>query len=369
MSDRHILPTVNAAHYAQIEDRFAELLNAPGLLLLQGEAIVPLEAVARSIGRAGARALNIVTGPYGEGFGQWLDQQSTEVVNLTVPFNRAVSTQEVREALDSSEPFDFVCVVHAEAATGVVNDLEAIARLSHDYGALTVVDAVASVGAEHIDFKGWGLDVTVVSAQKALGGPAGVTGLAVSDAAWTTIAENPQAPHDSVLSLFDWRSNWIESGRTVLPTIPNHLETLALETSISQVAAEGLTEVIARHRAARDACRRGARSLGLTPWVESDRQAAAVATTIATPDGVTVDQLVEAARGAVEEELFALLTPAPGPLSKSAIRVGHTGLRATIADVHLAILAIGRGLASLGISCDLETALSHVLSEETRLSD
>ncbi|HEY5010374.1 MAG TPA: hypothetical protein VIH73_04400, partial [Acidimicrobiales bacterium] len=63
---------MSAQRYAAIEDRFARFLQAPGLFLLQGEAMIPLEAVARSIGRPGSRALNIVTGPYGEGFGRWL---------------------------------------------------------------------------------------------------------------------------------------------------------------------------------------------------------------------------------------------------------------------------------------------------------
>ena len=59
-----------------------------------------------------------------------------------------------------------------------------------------------------------------MSAQKALGGPAGVTGVAVSDAAWAAMAENAAAPRDSVLSLLDWRERWLESDRVALPTIP-----------------------------------------------------------------------------------------------------------------------------------------------------
>jgi aspartate aminotransferase-like enzyme len=198
---------VDAQHYAAIEDRFAAFLGAPGLFLLQGEAMIPLEAVARSIGRPGSRALNIVTGPYGEGFGRWLAHQGVIVENLIVPFNRAVTPVEVRVAFSKETGFDIVSVVHAEAATGVVNQLHEIAALAHDAGALTVVDAVASVGAEPLDIQAWGLDVTVVSAQKALGGPAGVTGVAISDSAWAAIGANPSAPHDSVLSLLDWRDD------------------------------------------------------------------------------------------------------------------------------------------------------------------
>ena len=40
--------------------------------------MISLEAVARGVGRPGSRALNIVTGPYGEGFGRWLSEPGVE---------------------------------------------------------------------------------------------------------------------------------------------------------------------------------------------------------------------------------------------------------------------------------------------------
>lgn len=356
MSGTRVSPTIDAEGYSAIEKRFAHLLGAPSLFLLQGEAMIALEAVARSIGRPGSRALNIVTGPYGEGFGKWLEHQGVSVTNLAVAFNRAVSLDEVRDALAENERYDLVCVVHAEAATGVVNQLEDIAALARGAGALSVVDAVASVGAELLDIESWGLDVTVVSAQKALGGPAGVTGLAISDAGWSAMSSNPSAPRDSVLSLLDWRDRWLESDRSVLPTIPNHLETLALDRALSDVMAEGLDQVIARHAAARDACRRGVRALGLEPWVESDGEAAAVATTVAVPEGVSSDELVAAARREVEEGPTPIVNVAPGPLRAQALRFSHTGPRATIADVLVAVSALGLGLRTLGFACDVDAA-------------
>jgi aspartate aminotransferase-like enzyme len=353
---------VDAQRYAAIEDRFALFLQAPGMFLLQGEAMVPLEAVARSIGRPGSRALNIVTGPYGEGFGRWLARQGVLVENLIVPFNRAVTPDEVRATLSKEDRFDIVSVVHAEAATGVVNALQEIATLAHAAGALTVVDAVASVGAEPLDIAAWGLDVTVVSAQKALAGPAGVTGVAISDAAWAAIEANPSAPHESVLSLLDWRDQWLASDRTALPSIPNHLETLALEATMSSLESEGLANVIARHAAVRDACRRGIRALGLIPWVHEDDEAAAVATTVAVTHGVVASELVDAARRASDTGSTLIVGVAPGPLRFEALRISHTGARATTVDVLVAIGALGGGLRSLGIECDVDKATAAVLN-------
>jgi aspartate aminotransferase-like enzyme len=362
MNSKQPLPTIDARRYAAIEEHFAQLLDAPSLFVLQGEAMIPLEAVARGIGRPGSRALNIVTGPYGEGFGQWLTEQGVEVENLRVPFNRAVRIEEVQDAFGEEKHFDVVSVVHSEAATGATNPLAQIAALARSKGAITVVDAVASVGAESLEIEAWALDVTIVSAQKALGGPAGVTGVAISDAGWAAIAANPTAPRNSVLSLLDWREQWLSSDRHALPSIPNHLEMLALGENLDAVDLERLRNVIERHTAARDACRRGIRALGLELWVESDDDAAAVATTVTVPEGVEVSELVAAARASIKDGPVSIVGPAPGSLSKEALRVGHTGLRATLEDVLIAIESLGLGLQSLGIDCDLGEAAKATLA-------
>ncbi len=183
---------VGPAEYAEIEDLCGEVLGtSQTTLVVQGEATVFLEAAARGLGRPGGRALNLVSGPYGAVFGEWLAEAGSEVKDLVVPFDRAVQPEEVEEALATYGPFDVVSLVHAEAANGVVNNLPAIARLARSRGALVVVDAVAAVGAEPLAIENWGLDLVVLSAQKALAGPAGVSMITVSPSAWAALAAHP----------------------------------------------------------------------------------------------------------------------------------------------------------------------------------
>ena len=146
------LGPVEAAEYAAIEDRFASLLGTRhDLIVLQGEAVLPLEATARGLARPGSRAINIVTSAYGANFGEWLRQGGATVVDITVPFDRAVSVEQVARELEGPGGADIVSLVHAEAASGVVNPLREIAALAHSAGALVVVDAVASIGAERLE--------------------------------------------------------------------------------------------------------------------------------------------------------------------------------------------------------------------------
>lgn len=348
---------VGPAEYAEIEDLCGEVLGtSQTTLVVQGEATVFLEAAARGLGRPGGRALNLVSGPYGAVFGEWLAEAGSEVKDLVVPFDRAVQPEEVEEALATYGPFDVVSLVHAEAANGVVNNLPAIARLARSRGALVVVDAVAAVGAEPLAIENWGLDLVVLSAQKALAGPAGVSMITVSPSAWAALAAHPSPRRGSVLSLLDWRDRWSGAGRSVLPVIPAHLETRALGAAMARVQAEGLDRVVARHRAAARATRAALAPLGLEPWARQSGEAASVATVVRAPsEGAAA--LVQAALAAAED-LLAPLSTAPGSLATEALRVNHTGKRATLPSVWSALAALARGLGTLGHDTDLPAALA-----------
>jgi aspartate aminotransferase-like enzyme len=348
---------VTAAEYADIEDRCGQLFGtAQSPLVFQGEAAVALEAVARGLGRPGGRALNLVTGPYGSTFGLWLSEAGTEVENVVTAFDRAVSPDQVEQALDRFGPADLVSVVHAEAATGVVNDLAAIAKVARSRGALVVVDAVASVGADPLAIDDWHLDAVVLSTQKALAGPAGASVVALNARAWAALSENPAPWRTSVLSLLDWKDRWVLAGRSVLPVLPSHLETRALGAAAARALSEGMDAIVARHQAAAAATRAALGPLGLQPWVEHPGEAASVATLVRAP-AVGGGEFVRACMANWHDEA-APITPAPLTLSQQALRVNHSGRRANLATVWSAIGAMGAGLRALGQAPDLGTALT-----------
>lgn len=283
------LPPLTAERFASIEQGVADLLSTrQDVVITQGEALLPLEGCIRSGARPGSAALNIVTGPYGTTFGNWLRDAGARVVDLAVPFDTAVTGAQVAEALTEHPEIDFVSLVHAEAATGNTNPVAEIGEAVRAHGALFMLDAVASVGAEALLPDEWGVDLCVIGAQKAMGGPAGVSAVSVSERAWARFADNPAAPRRSYLSLLDWKERWIDTGRTALPHAPAQLEMLALEACLDRIAAEGLPAVTARHAAAAAATRAGAVTLGVAPYVRRVAEAAPVATTLRVPNASLV---------------------------------------------------------------------------------
>ncbi|MCB5909435.1 pyridoxal-phosphate-dependent aminotransferase family protein [Streptomyces pinistramenti] len=341
------LPPLDAAHFARIEDKVAALMRTRcDVVATQGEALLPLEACIRSAVRPGSTALNIITGPYGETFGGWLRSCGAEVVTLTAPFTGAVAPQQVADALREHPAIDFVSLVHAEAATGNTNPVAEIGRVVREHGALLMLDAVASVGAEPLLTDEWGVDLCVIGGQKALAGPAGVSAVSVSARAWERIAANEQAPRRSYLSLLDWKQRWIDGGRTALPHAPAQLEMLALEQAVDRVEAEGLDAALTRHRAAAAAVRAGTRALGgLTPYVIRDEDAAPVATTLRVPAGQDAGDVVSAAL-AVDGSV-PVLAAAGGP-AQEMIRVNHYGRAADRGVVLDSLAALAEAMRALG---------------------
>ncbi|WP_399088353.1 pyridoxal-phosphate-dependent aminotransferase family protein [Streptomyces sp. BBFR2] len=361
------LPPLDAARFARIEDKVAALMRTRcDVVAMQGEALLPLEACIRSAVRPGSTALNIITGPYGETFGGWLRSCGAEVVTVTAPFTGAVTPGQVAEALREHPEIDFVSLVHAEAATGNTNPVAEIGAVVREHGALLMLDAVASVGAEPLLTDEWGVDLCVIGGQKALAGPAGVSAVSVSARAWERIEANPQAPRRSYLSLLDWKQRWIDGGRTALPHAPAQLEMLALEQAVDRVDAEGLDAAIARHRAASAATRAGVRALGgLTPYVTRDEDAAPVATTLRAPDGLDAGELVASALAA---DSTVPVQAAAGALATEMIRVNHYGRAADLSVVRSSLAALAAGLEARGATVDgaaaaeaAETAWSGVL--------
>ncbi|WP_431042887.1 pyridoxal-phosphate-dependent aminotransferase family protein [Streptomyces sp. P1-3] len=368
MSDAHALlldqPPLTADRFAAIERRVAGVLRTDAdVIVMQGEALLPLEGCIRSAARPGATALNVITGPYGQTFGGWLRDCGATVVDIEVPYDTAVSAERVAAALAEHPGTELVSLVHAEAATGNTNPVAEIAEVVREHGALLMLDAVASVAAEPLETDAWGVDLCVIGAQKAMGGPAGVSAVSVSDRAWDRIRANPRAPRRSYLSLLDWKERWIDTGRAVLPHAPAQLEMLALEASIDRIEATGgLAAAITRHRAAAAATRAGTLALAdggtsdadrLRPYVTEARAAAPVATTLRVPDALDAHDLVASA-----STDFLPLVAGGGALAKEMIRVNHYGPDASLETVVRTLSALAGALRTAGLRGDAGAAVA-----------
>jgi aspartate aminotransferase-like enzyme len=339
---------VTPARLSGIEQELASVLRtSDDVLVFQAEAVALLEAVARSIARPGIPCLNLVSGPYGRGFGIWLEQFGAEVISLEVPYDSAVAANAVEEALTQRTDIEVVALVHAESVTGTSNPVREIGPIAHERGAVVVVDAVASIGGTPLETDEWALDINVGAPHKCLGGSPGVSFASVSERAWELVRGNPAAPRDSFLSLLDWKEHWLDSDRSSVPGTPNVAEMVSLAAALDRIRSEGLDHVIARHELVARALRAGIVGLGLEPWAAEESAAATCVTTLRIPRDVPeVDFRGRAA-------LYGAEVASGHDEMAGSLRIDHMGAGAQPSEVLTQLAALGQALLDHGHTVDV----------------
>ncbi len=294
-------------------------------VVIPGEAILGIEAIAAGVAAPGRRFLNIVTGPYGTLFGEWLERGGAEVEELRVAFDQVVTAEAVEAAIEHSKP-QALSFVHAEVVTGGSNPASAILEAARRHDLITIIDSVSAVGGEELPIDAWGADLVAIGAQKALGGPNGVSAVAVSPRGWDYIASNERAPRNSILSLLDLKPPAEGESFRVPPYIPT-LEARALIAALEAVEAEGLERVIRRHEAAAEAAAAGLRALGLEGWQRDASRRSTLTTTvrIGGEDRLKIEQPI------------GIVAPGDGELRGQLLRVNHFGANASRDGVEAAI--------------------------------
>src|SRR5947207_6985384 len=102
------------------------LQTSADIVLMQGEAVLGLEAAARALVRPGTPVLNLVQGIFGKGMGYWLKAFGAELHELEVPYNEAVDPADVERYLTQHPEIELVAFVHSETPSGTLCDASAI---------------------------------------------------------------------------------------------------------------------------------------------------------------------------------------------------------------------------------------------------
>ncbi|MDQ4044707.1 MAG: alanine--glyoxylate aminotransferase family protein [Chloroflexota bacterium] len=314
------------------------------VIIMQGEAVLALEAAAASVIRPGTKVLNLVSGVFGAGYAGWIERYGGEVIEIRVPYDRAIDPEEVSRTLAEYPEIEVLAAVHCETPSGTMNPIGAIGRIAQEHGVLTIVDTVSGLGAEVYSPEEWGIDIAVAGAQKCLGGVPGLSLVAVSPRAWEVMESVDTPLRGSYLSVLDWKDTWIDSGR--FPYTPSVADVHALESTLELAVEEGMEAMAARHQAVAVACRAAVRGLGLELWPASDDIAAPGCTAVRVPDGTAAEAIIETMRS----RYGVMISGGYGDLSGKLFRLGHMGQSAHPTTLFAQIGVLERSLLDLGVS-------------------
>lgn len=300
---------------------------------VSGTGTSGMEAAVANLTKPGSRAAVVVNGYFGDRLAQMFERYGASVTRVESEWGRACDPAAVTHALESQR-CDVVAVVHGETSTGVVNPVEEVVRIARGYDALTIVDAVTTLGGVPVTTARWDADACYSCTQKGLGAPSGLAPVSLSARA----LERRVPARSFYLDLGLLQDYWVN--RKYHHTISAPL-VYALREALVAVQDEGLEARWERHRKNHEALASGLETLGLS-LLPPPRERLWTLNAVRVPAGVD--------EGAVRRRLLAEfgieVGAGLGPLAGKIWRVGLMGSGSTAANVTFFLAALADALRS-----------------------
>ncbi|MDN3699382.1 alanine--glyoxylate aminotransferase family protein [Vibrio cortegadensis] len=315
----------------QTENEFTIAVSAPGS--------AGMEACFVNLIEPGDKVIVCRNGVFGERMRENVIRCGGEVVLVDDEWGKPVSIGKVEQALVENPDTKILAFVHAETSTGALSNAQALGKLAKDYGALTIVDAVTSLGGVPLLVDEWQLDAVYSGSQKCLSCVPGLSPLTFSAKAIEKI-ESRSTPIqswflDQSLVLGYWSG---EGKRSYHHTAPvNSL--YALHEALVLLQNEGLEQAWKRHKQMHEKLKSGLERLGFT-FVVDEASRLPQLNAVFIPEGI--DEA--AVRGHLLNEYNLEIGAGLGALAGKAWRIGLMGYAARNENVSLCLRALEESL-------------------------
>jgi len=345
-------PMINhrGPEYARLQ---REILRKLRLVFQTGHEIIlfpasgtgGMEATITNLLSPGDHVLSVSIGVFGDRFARIAEVFGAKVERLSSEWGQPADVDALQERLARPDAADIkaVLVTHNETSTGVVNDMEAIAGVIREHGALLLVDAISGLIAMDLPMDRLGLDAVVAGSQKAFMIPPGLTFVALSPRA---LGASKEARMPRYYWDFGMMLKSMEKDQT--PYTPAVSLYYALDEALSLIEAEGLPAIFARHALLAEAFRKAMEALGLELFAQEGYRSNSV-TAIRIPEGLDV----KAFRKLLREKYNVVTGGGQQRLESEIFRIGHLGfvgpfdIISTVAAIEMALSEMG-GPAPLG---------------------
>jgi alanine-glyoxylate transaminase/serine-glyoxylate transaminase/serine-pyruvate transaminase len=236
----------------QTQNQLTFVVSAPGSAGMETCLVNLLEP--------GDEALICVHRVFGNRMADIVERCGAKLIRVDAPWGKPIDPRQVKEALRKCKP-KLVAIVHAETSTGVLQPLEEISRLTHEAGALFVVDAVTSYCGTEVKVDDWGIDAIYSGSQKCLSAPPGLSPVSFSQKAVEVLEKRKTKVQSWFLDLSLVRSYWAGAKRAYHHTAPVSAM-FAFREALRLVLEEGLEERFKRHQRNHILLRDGLEAMG-----------------------------------------------------------------------------------------------------------
>lgn len=338
--------------------------------LVDGTARAGIEAALVSLVAPGQTVLVVDFGRFGLLLGEILARIGARIETVSAPWGQVVELDAIEDALKRVRP-SLVATIHGDTSTTMAQPLEGFGALCRKYGALSYVDATATIGGMELAADRWAVDVVSGGLQKCLGGPSGSAPITLSEAAAERIFARRHVERGIVRDDLDdgegprIGSNYFDLAMVMDywsdKRLNHHTEATTMLYGARECARivlqEGLETRCARHRAAGRAVTAGARALGLEVFGDHRHRMSNV-TGLVIPPGVDG----EAVRRRMREDFQIEIGSAFGPLQGRLWRIGAMGYNAAKHKVLITLGALETVLRAEGFAAPAGVAVEAALA-------
>ncbi len=339
-----LAPTIGHldVQFQQVMDDVRKLLRYvfktqnPFTLPVSGTGSAGMEAAVANLIEPGDPALFAVKGYFGLRMVEMARRYGAQVDVIEKPWGEVFTPDDIRAAFEK-KTYKFLGIVHGETSTGVLQPyIQEIAAIAHQYGALLVLDTVASLVGAPVETEAWGIDVVYSGSQKCLSMPPGLAPITLSPRALAAVQGRKTKTTCWYLDLNQLDSYWGAVSRVYHHTAPINLN-YALRESLRLVLEEGLENQLARHRQNAELLWDGLESLGLRLVVPLAYRNPAL-TTVYVPEGIQELEIRKALMSDYNIEISGGL----GPFAGKIWRIGLMGHSSRRENVTLLLAALQR---------------------------
>ena len=203
-------------------------------VLMQGSGTFGVESVlTSSVGKTG-KVLIAANGAYGERMGSIADHAGLKYTIINFHYNEVPDPRVIANAIKEDPEFTHVSMVHCETTSGILNDIESVAKEVKALGKIFIVDAMSSFGGINIEVEKSGIDYIISSANKCI---QGVPGFAFIIARRDELEKCKGQAVSLSLDLYDQWKEMEKDGKWRF-TSPTHV-VLAFAKALEELEEEG----------------------------------------------------------------------------------------------------------------------------------
>lgn len=328
-----------------------------------------LETVLTGAICPGDKVLIPAFGRFGYLLAEILERCGAQITLLEKEWGTVFDPQEIEDAL-KKDSYKAVACIHGETSTSMMQPLEEVGNICERYGALLLVDAVATLGGTEVKVDDWKLSACISGTQKCISAPSG-SALITYNPQVEEIVKMRKRVEKGIRTDFDTDgrltripSNYLDLAQLEDYWSPRRLNHHTEATSMQYAVHEALRCIVnetlevrfARHKLNDQALVAGLQAMGLSIFGDLEHKMPVV-TAINIPEGADGKVI----RGMLLDEFGIEIATSFGPLDGKILRIGNMGYSSQKRNILILLGALEAVMKRNGVKVSTGEAVAAAM--------